>query len=63
MNGNEYENIKTVFYITEREGKKAIWTRIGLAFVNKDKSLNVILNTIPLNGRLHIRDQSTNEKE
>ena len=29
-----------------------------VAFVNKDGSLNVKLNSLPLNGSLHIREQS-----
>lgn len=57
------ENMKDVYHITEREGKKAIWTRIGSAFINKDNSLNVLLNSIPLDGRLHIRDQNNKGKE
>lgn len=60
---DQFENMKDVYQITEREGKKAIWTRIGSAFINKDKSLNVLLNSIPLDGRLHIRDRNQKEKE
>lgn len=57
---DQYENMKEVYQITEREGKKSFWTRIGVAFVNKDDSLNVVLNSIPLDGRLHIRDRNKN---
>ena len=35
---------------------KSYWNRIGSAFVNKDGSLNVVLNAFPVDGRLHIRD-------
>lgn len=45
------------------EGKRAIWTRIGSAFVNKDGSLNVFLDTIPIDGKVHIRDPKPNNKE
>lgn len=57
--------IKDVYVITEREeDRKANWSRIGVAFVNRDDSLNVILDAIPITGKLHIRDRSPkNHKE
>ena len=57
------ESMKDVYQITEIEGKKAVWTRIGAAFINKDSSINVILNCLPIDGRLHIRDRNNNRKE
>lgn len=57
------ENVKAVYQITERDGKRAIWTRVGSAFVNKDCSLNVMLTSLPIDGRLHIRDQQPKGKE
>lgn len=57
------ENMKEVYQITEREGKKAIWTRIGSAFVNKDNSLNVLLNCVPIDGKIHIREKTYKGKE
>lgn len=53
----ENNKIKDVYHIANKDGEKAIWTRIGIAFVNKDDSLNVLLNTIPLDGKIHIRDK------
>jgi len=48
---------KAVYVITKREGvEKGFWTRIGVAFVNRDGSLNVKLDAVPVNGELHIRD-------
>jgi len=55
----ENKNIKDVYQITEYEGKKATWNKIGTAFKNTDGVLNVILNSLPVDGRLHIRDQRT----
>lgn len=55
MNGNGNSRPKEVFMI--KEGKeRSYWTRIGVAFVNKDGSLNVRLDSLPLDGKLHIRD-------
>lgn len=40
-----------------REGKGgSIWVRAGSAFVNKDGSLNVLLDVLPLDGKLHVRE-------
>lgn len=50
--------IKDVFHITEREGKKSVWIKIGTAFVNKDNSINVILSSIPIDGKLQIRERN-----
>ena len=47
---------KEVFSIIKREGKENYWLKVGIAFVNKDGSLNVLLNAFPLNAELHIRD-------
>lgn len=47
---------KEVFHIVEREGHDPIWARIGIAFVNRDDSLNLYLDMLPINGRLHVRD-------
>ncbi len=47
---------KDVFSIREGTDGKTYWDRIGVAFVNKDQSLNVVLNALPIDGKLHIRD-------
>ena len=54
---------KDVFVIKEQgEGKKAFWTKIGVAFENKDGSWNVILSALPIDGKLHIRDPQEREQ-
>lgn len=55
--------MKEVFTVIENNNKegKALWIRVGVAFVNKDGSLNVKLNCLPLNGSLHIRDRKEKE--
>ncbi len=47
---------RDVFTVIEVEGKKAYWQRLGSAFVNKDGSEKIILNGLPVNGELVIRD-------
>ena len=45
-----------VFSIKSSDRKSTIWTRVGTAYVNKDESLNVWLDALPLDGKLHCRD-------
>lgn len=53
--------LKDVFTIAERKSPsgetKDRWTMVGIGFVNRDNSINVVLDAIPLNGRLQIRDR------
>lgn len=44
-----------VFSIKAKEGG-SVWVRAGSAFVNKDGSLNVLLDVLPLDGKLHVRE-------
>jgi hypothetical protein len=47
---------KNVFTVIEREGGRAWWTKIGAAWINRDGSLTVKLEALPVNGTLQIRD-------
>ena len=58
-------NVKGVYTIVERKDeehpdRKNLWIQIGLAFVNRDDSINVRLNAFPVNATLHIRDLRSN---
>ena len=54
--------LKAVFTIVEGEHlKKALFRRIGTGFVNRDDSINVFLDALPVSGRLHIRDLEPRE--
>ena len=44
-----------VFSIREGKGG-SVWIRAGSAFVNRDGSLNVLLDVLPLDGKLHVRE-------
>lgn len=37
------------------EGERSFWTRCGVAFVNKDGSINLKLEMVPLDGEVHLR--------
>jgi hypothetical protein len=51
-------------YETKTDGKeRARWVRVGVAFDNRDGSVNVLLDAIPLSGRLQIRDRAEPQTE
>jgi hypothetical protein len=49
------KNMKAVFTVVERGGK-SFWVRIGAGFTNRDGSLNLRLDAIPVNGMLQVRE-------
>lgn len=56
---------RDVFVVTEREQggeKRSFWTKVGSAFQNKDGSVTVKLEALPLSGTLQIRDAETPEE-
>lgn len=50
------KNKRVAYTIVERTEGKSFWVRVGTAFENRDGSLNVVLDAIPVNGRLQIRE-------
>ena len=49
-------------YETKTETReRSRWVRVGVAFENRDGSLNVLLDALPLTGRLQIRDRADGE--
>jgi hypothetical protein len=46
-----------VYNIIERAGlTKPIWSRVGSAWVNKDGSISVVLDSVPIGGKIHVRE-------
>jgi len=50
------QNMKVVFTVVERGGGKSFWTRVGVGFVNRDGSITLKLDAIPVNGTLQVRE-------
>jgi hypothetical protein len=53
----------TVFAIHKTLKGATMWVRVGNGFVNKDASLNLWLDALPLAGQLHIRESVTDRRE
>ena len=48
-----------VYTIVEKVGSdKSFWWKIGSAWVNRDQSINIQLDALPVNGKLHVREPS-----
>jgi len=58
----EENKVKIAYTVVERnkDGRK-FWVRVGAAFVNRDGSLSVRLDAMPVNGELQIRDYQPRE--
>ena len=47
-----------VYAINEKEGERAWWQKIGLAFTNRDGSVTLYLDALPLGtNKLQVREQ------
>jgi hypothetical protein len=53
---DQAKNMKAVFTVVERGQGKSIWVRIGVGFTNRDGSLNLRLDALPVSGTLQVRD-------
>lgn len=51
----EKKAYKEVFVLTEKDGR-TWYTKVGVAFENKDGSTNMYLDALPLSGKLQMRE-------
>lgn len=59
MEENTATTMWTAYHISERNGK-GYWNRVGIAFLNRDSSINIKLETLPLDGKIQLRDVRQN---
>ena len=58
MSGSKTARMMEVYTIVDKEGfERSFWVKVGACFPNRDGSLNVYLDALPLNGRLQIREK------
>ena len=54
----------TAYSVKDRENKKSEWRPIGVAFAHADgKGFNVVLDLMPLDGRITLRAAPDDKKE
>jgi hypothetical protein len=49
------KRMQAVYAVVPKPEGKDVWLRVGTAFENRDGSISVLLDAIPTNGRLQIR--------
>lgn len=66
MDDQQRNNMKSVWTMVERStggaGQKTYWTRVGVGFVNRDGSITLRLDAIPVNGALQVREWEPYER-
>jgi hypothetical protein len=55
------QTMKAVFTVVERGSGKSYWCRVGVGFVNRDGSITLKLDAIPVNGTLQVREWESRE--
>ena len=54
----------TCYTVRDRgEDRKAYWAIIGSAWTNKDGSLNITLDSLPIDGKIVVRVRKADEAE
>jgi hypothetical protein len=56
MEDTTNKHMKSVYTVIDRGQGKSIWVRVGVGFTNRDGSLNLRLDAIPVNGTLQVRE-------
>ena len=60
----EKKRVLKVYTIVEKPGAdKGFWLDIGVAIVNRDGSISVKLDALPVNGQLHLREHEQRTQE
>jgi hypothetical protein len=63
MENSNATKMKVLWMITDR-GEKSYWTRVGVGFVNRDGSVNLQINAMPVgNSKLQLRDYTPRDAE
>jgi hypothetical protein len=53
---NNTKRPRAVYVVVPKQDGKDVWLRVGSAFENRDGSETVLLDAVPLGGKLQIRD-------
>ncbi|MBV8756867.1 MAG: hypothetical protein JO257_06325 [Deltaproteobacteria bacterium] len=52
---------KVICPIEKKDGTGTHWARLGVAYGNKDESINLYLDSLPMNGKLQLREWTEEE--
>ncbi|MFO0601053.1 MAG: hypothetical protein U0228_37435 [Myxococcaceae bacterium] len=62
VQGKRYQ-VFSIKEVIENENKKSIWVKAGSAWANRDGSMNVYLDVLPLDGKLHVREPMPEQRQ
>lgn len=48
-----------VVYVIHSRGERKFWSKVGIGFDNPDGSIELVLESLPVDGKLHIRRNCT----
>jgi hypothetical protein len=54
--------MKVAYALTER-GEKTYWTRIGVAYTNRDESITIKLDAVPVSGTMQVREWTPRDEQ
>lgn len=55
------KRIQAVYAVVSKSDGKDLFLRVGNAFPNRDGSTTVLLDAVPIGGKLHLRDYQPKE--
>lgn len=59
----DQREMKTVFTVVENpKTKKNFWMKVGVGFTNRDGSITLKLDALPVNGTLQVREYESREE-
>jgi hypothetical protein len=53
---NNFRRARAVYAIVPKADGRDVWLRVGSAFENRDGSTSILLDAVPVGGKLQIRD-------
>jgi hypothetical protein len=59
---NSTKRFQAVYAIVPKQDGKDVWLRVGSAFENRDGSTSVVLDAVPIGGKLQIRDYQPRDR-
>ncbi len=59
------EKMRSIYTIVKYgdDERQTRWTRVGVGFVNRDGSITIKLDSLPVNGELQVRDFQRRERD
>lgn len=60
---NTEKRFQAVYAVVTKPDRKDLFLRVGSAFTNRDGSLTLLLDAVPISGKLHVREYQPRRSE